>query len=178
MRSGVRTLVLVTALLAVAAGGAAGAWALGRSAPASATLTWVPTAPSDDGTVRLGPAAADHPESAAILSVLQEYFDAINTGDHQHWTQVVSEGQTVALNRANWEHRYSTTLVSSIEVVSVQDDPLRARLWFSSRQDPAFAPTDLPANCISWDLTYRLVTQDGRLVVDGIDPTPRNKAAC
>lgn len=178
MRSGVRTAVLVAALLAVAAGGAAGAWALGRSAAAASDLTWVPTAPSEDGTVRLGPTAVDHPESAAVLVVLQEYFDAINSGDHGRWARVVSQGQTMAQDRATWERRYSTTLVSTIEVVSIHGDPLRARLWFSSRQDPDFAPGDLPAACISWDLTYRIVTQDDRLVVDGIDPTPQNKAAC
>ncbi|GAA2000079.1 hypothetical protein JL107_00390 [Nakamurella flavida] len=178
MRSGVRTVLLVCALLVVAAGGAAGAWALGRSAPTAAVAPWTPTSPSDDRTVRLGPDTADDPMAAEVRTVLQRYFDAINTGDHDAWTAVVSAGQTVSQDRATWEHRYSTTLDSSIVLVSVDQDPTRVRVWFSSRQDPAFAPADLPANCISWDLTYRVVTQDGRLVIDGIDPTPQNKAAC
>ena len=178
MRSGVRTLVLVGALIVVAGGGAAGAWALGGSAPEAPALAWVPTVPTDDRAVHLADSAAGHPQAAALLPVLQEYFDAINTGDHDRWAAVVSQGQAAAQDRGTWENRYSTTLDSSIQLVTVQDDPTRVRVWFSSRQDPAFAPTDLPVACISWDLTYRVVSQDDRLVIDGIDPTPQNKAAC
>lgn len=171
------TMVLSIVLLVVLGGGASAAWALGRT-KAVPMPTGYSAGPTGDGTVQLSAAAAEHPRAEQVRQTLQQYFQAINHRDFDGWMAVVAADQSVNQTREDWAHRYSTTVDSNLIIVSVQDDPLRARLMFTSEQDVDFAPKSLPATCINWDLTYLLTDRDGALVLSGIDPSAQSMAAC
>ncbi|MBM9465728.1 hypothetical protein [Nakamurella leprariae] len=175
------TVVLATVVAVIAVAGAATAWTLGHRPLTAAVAPWEPSVPDGSGTVELtDPAAgaADHPRSAEIQAVLQDYFDGINQQDWSRWASAVAPGQRAAQQAEWWTERYSTTADSAIRIVDVQERPLRARVWFASQQHPAYAPADLPVACISWDLTYLFADQDGRLVINGIDPTNQQMTEC
>ena len=171
------TMVLTIVLLVVLGGGASAAWALGRTrgTPMPAGYSAGPTV---DETVQLSGTAHEHPRAADVQLTLQRYFDAINRRDFDAWLTSVAADQSVNQTADEWSHEYSTTVDSNLVVATIQDDPLRARLMFTSEQDVAFAPKGLPATCINWDLTYLLTDRDGVLVLSGIDPSTQSMVAC
>lgn len=171
------TMVLTIALVVVLGGCASAAWALGRTR-AVPMPTGYSAGPSSDSTVQLSAAASEHPRADQVRQTLQRYFQAINGRDFDGWLAVVATDQSANQTADDWLHRYSTTVDSNLVVVDVEDDPLRARLMFTSVQDVAFAPKSLPVTCINWDLTYLLTDHDGTLVLSGIDPSAQSMAAC
>ncbi len=183
------TVALVALLAVLLLGGTVSAMAIGSSSrddagtgtttPASsATGPAGPTGPSSDTTVLMAPAAQQHARAGEVRALLQSYFDAINGHDYAAWATTVSTEQSDARPRAEWERSYSTTTDSSIKALDIDDDPFRVRLWFTSEQDPQFAPDDMPVDCINWDVTYLLVDQNGRLVIAGLDGSTTSKATC
>jgi hypothetical protein len=169
--------VLTIVLLVIVGGGASAAWALGKT-----RVTPMPpgysAGPSGDGTVQLSSAATEHPRAKDVRQTLQRYFEAINGRDFDSWLTVVAADQAADQTADDWARKYSTTVDSNQMVADIQDDPLRVRLMFTSEQDVEFAPKQLPATCINWDLTYLLAEQDGALVLSGIDPSAQSMAAC
>lgn len=185
------TVALVSLLAAVLVGGTVSAMAIGTSyrdgastpstpsaGASSTTRSTGPTGPSSDATVEMAPAAQQHPRSAEVRALLQSYFDAINARDYAAWAVTVTTEQSEARPRAEWQQSYSTTTDSSIKALDIDDDPLRVRLWFTSEQNPQFAPDDMPVDCINWDVTYLLVDQNGGLVIAGLDGSTTSKATC
>ncbi len=171
------TMVLTVVLLVVLGGGASAAWALGKTR-GTAVPAGYSAGPSADETVQLSDSAQQHPQATEVRQTLQRYFDAINQRDFDTWRLTVSADQSVNQASADWVHEYSTTVDSNLMVAQIDDDPLRARLMFTSEQSTEFAPKRLPAACINWDLTYLITEQDGSLVLSGIDPNAQSMTAC
>lgn len=173
------TLVLTTLLVVVGAAGATAAWSYGRSLEVhSAMPAGYHTGPSEDRSVRLSTEAAAHPRATEVRAVLQHYFDAINNRDYEAWQGAVATVQSAPQSEQQWTRDYATTVDSNLSVTVIGDEPLRARLMFSSQQDVELAPAALPVTCIDWDVTYLLGDQDGRLVLTGIDPSAQSMTAC
>jgi hypothetical protein len=173
------TLVLTTLLVVVLAAGVTAAWSFGRhrSDPVAA-IAGYQSGPIEDQTVRLSDQAGAHPRAHEVQAVLQQYFDAINNRDYASWIGAVSTDQSAPQTEQQWTKDYSTTVDSNLAVMVISDDPLRARTMFSSQQDVALAPANLPVTCINWDITYLLSEQDGHLVLSGMDPSAQSMTAC
>ena len=173
------TAVLATLLAGLLVAGAAAAWSVGRSRLDEGTgAPGYAAGPSSDRTVRLGPDAARHPRADEVRELLQQYFDGINDRDYVAWRRSVATEQAVGQTAADWADAYSSTADSNLVAASIDDDPLRVRLMFSSTQDLSRAPASLRAGCIDWDVTYRLGDEDGRLVLTGIDPSAQSMTPC
>jgi hypothetical protein len=173
------TLVLATLLLVVIAGGATAAWAVGRHrGDIPAAVANYQAGPATDQSVRLSSDAHNHPRATEVQATLQQYFDAINSRDFAAWTRSVAAAQSAPQTQSKWTQDYSTTVDSNLTVVGIDDDPLRARLMFTSEQDVELAPESLPVDCINWDVTYLLGDEDGRLVLTGIDPSAQSMTPC
>lgn len=173
------TVALTTLLVVVLAAGATAAWSFGRHrAPETTVTADYQAGPSDDRTVRLSPLAQGHSRAGEVQSVLQYYFDAINNRDYESWTAAVAVAQSAPQTSEQWLRDYATTVDSNLTVMTIADEPLRARMMFTSEQSVELAPPSLPATCINWDVTYLLSDEDGRLVLSGIDPSAQSMTAC
>lgn len=174
------TVVLTTLFVVVLIAGATAAWSLGRhrieAVPASAV--GYQSGPTRDQTVALATEAQGHPRAAEVQVLLQHYFDSINNRDYDAWMGAVARDQSAPQTEENWTRDYATTVDSNLTVMTVADEPLRARLMFTSEQAAQSAPASLPVTCINWDVTYLLSEQDGRLVLSGIDPSAQSMTAC
>ncbi|HVW41861.1 MAG TPA: hypothetical protein VHC18_10990 [Amycolatopsis sp.] len=122
------------------------------------------------GTVELTPDAALHPEHEVVQQLLQTYFDAINSLDYEKWKTTVTKTRIQAKPRPDWLKDYASTkdgsiLVYRIDGVSAQD--LRVLVGFTSVQDPAKAPDEVPgATCVQWRLVLPLTQESGHWKVD------------
>lgn len=174
------TAALVGTLVAVLMVGGLGAWFVGRAQPVALAPGAAATdaAPTDDRTVRIEAGAAQHGRAEEIRALLQRYFDAINARDYPGWAASVSSTQSAAESAEQWQADYASTTDTNVRVRAIENGPLRVRLTFTSRQDVALAPPDLPTDCIEWDVTYVLDDEDGGLVVNGVDPAAFSRAAC
>ena len=173
------TVVLTTLLVVTLAAGVTAAWSFGRhrSEPVAAIAQYQ-RGPIEDQSVRLSDQAAAHPRANDVQSVLQQYLDAINNRDYASWMGAVSSDQSAPQTEQQWTQDYSTTVDSNLAVMVIADEPLRARMMFTSEQDVALAPPTLPVPCINWDITYLLSDQDGHLVLSGMDPSAQSMTAC
>ncbi len=171
------TMVLTVVLIVIVGAGVCAAWALGRTRAVAMPVGYS-AGPSADQVVRLSDGVGEHPEAARVQQSFQQYFDAINRRDYESWLRSVAAGQSSAQSADDWLREYSTTVDSNLVVASIQDQPLRARLMFTSEQQVEFAPSRLPVTCINWDLTYLLIERDGALVLSGIDPSAQSMTQC
>jgi len=173
------TVLLSALLIVVLTAGAAAAWALGRQRvdTSMASVDYV-AGPTADRSIRLADGAGDHPRAEEIRDVLQGYFDSINNRDYAAWVSTVAAAQSSAQNPQRWAKEYSSSVDSNLVVTMVSDNPLRARIKFTSQQSVDLAPPTLPADCIDWDVTYLLSDTDHGLVLSGIDPSAQSMTAC
>jgi len=173
------TLVLSTLLALVLVAGGTAAWSFGRHrAEPQAVAVDYRSGPTSDHRVVMSADAQGHPRADQVHVLLQQYFDSINNRDYEAWMGAVAHEQSAPQTEENWTRDYATTVDSNLTVVTVSDEPLRARLMFTSEQAVDMAPKSLPVPCINWDVTYLLAEQDGRLVLSGIDPSAQSMTAC
>jgi hypothetical protein len=173
------TVVLTTLFVVVLATGATAAWSFGRHRTEPlASIAAYQSGPTDDQSVRLSTEAGAHPRSAEVQALLQQYFDSINNRDYDSWMRSVATAQSAPQSEDQWQRDYASTVDSNVTVMIVKDEPLRARMMFTSQQSVELAPTSLPVTCINWDMTYLLSDQDGHLVLSGIDPSTQSITAC
>jgi hypothetical protein len=173
------TLVLTTLFVVVLAAGATAAWSFGlhRAEPLASVAAYQ-SGPTDDQSVRLSTEAGVHPRAADVQMLLQHYFDSINNRDYESWVGAVATAQSAPQSEDQWQQDYASTVDSNLTVMIIKDEPLRARMMFTSEQSVELAPTSLPVTCINWDMTYLLNDQDGQLVLSGIDPSTQSMTAC
>ncbi|MEP6561573.1 MAG: hypothetical protein ABJD68_10960 [Nakamurella sp.] len=170
---------MTTLLVAVLAVGAAAAWSVGRNRELQpAAIAEYQAGPTADGVVRLSTEAARHEQAPRVQAVIQDYFDSINERDYQSWVGTVSDTQSAPQTEARWQHDYGSTIDSNLSVLVIADEPLRARMMFTSEQAVELAPPALAVDCINWDVTYLLSEQKDHLVLSGIDPSAQSMAAC
>jgi hypothetical protein len=135
--------------------------------PESSSLA--PEAQPGPGLVVMSPDALDHPQSQAVTTLMQDYFDAINAKDYPKWTVVVSQERRQTKTKAEWLGDYRSTKDGSIlvyRVETVSPGELRVFVGFTSTQDLADAPVGFPETCVRWRLVLPVVLEDNRLRVD------------
>jgi len=173
------TILLSTLLIVILTAGAAAAWALGRQrVDTSMAAADYSAGPSADRSIRMADGPGDHARAEEIRDVLQGYFDSINNRDYASWVRSVAASQSSVQDPQRWAREYSTSVDSNFMVTAVFDDPLRARILFTSQQSVDLAPPMLPAECIEWDVTYLVSDTDHGLVLSGIDPSAQSMTAC
>jgi hypothetical protein len=132
-------------------------------------------------TVTLVEDAAVHPDADRVRTVLQKYFDAINAGDYQLWRSAVTPQQARATGEAAWRGQYRSTLDGSIVLHRLEPRAgggLVALLSFTSLQDPADAPPDLPVRCLRWWVSYPLINEGEALRLNPSVPNANLRVPC
>lgn len=146
----------------------------GSTTSGAASGTVAPTGPV---TVTLSPSAEAAPQARDIADLIMRYFNSINRHDYDAWLTTVTTAQA-RRDRDSWTTDYSTTQDSDIYISDInQGDPLTVRMQFVSHQDVAFAPPQLPAECVRWDVTYEILDEGVGLRVGTSAKAPA-MAAC
>ncbi|MGH3870769.1 MAG: hypothetical protein ACRDSR_04515 [Pseudonocardiaceae bacterium] len=107
-----------------------------------------------------------HPDAARVRTVLQRYFDAINTGNYKLWRNTVTPQRARDTGEAAWREQFKSTLDGSIVLHRLEPRAgggLIALLSFTSLQNPADAPPELPVRCLRWWVTYPLIGEGAEL---------------
>jgi hypothetical protein len=154
----------------------------GRASTRVTTQSGTATATSAPGAngpvaVTLSPSAEGAPQAREVADLIARYFGAINRHDYDAWLATVTTGQA-RRDRDNWTTDYSTTRDSNIYISDInQGVPLTVRMQFVSHQAVAFAPPQLPAECVRWDVTYEILDEGVGLRV-GTSAKKPAMAAC
>nr|CEL18826.1 hypothetical protein [Kibdelosporangium sp. MJ126-NF4]CTQ96321.1 hypothetical protein [Kibdelosporangium sp. MJ126-NF4] len=112
------------------------------------------------GQVRARKDFADHPLQGAIWPMLQEHFDSINERDYDKWRRTVTRERAAKFPESTWQDDYSSTKDGNILVHRLDwapDRKLRVMVSFTSTQDLADAPPELPKECIRWRIVLPLI---------------------
>jgi hypothetical protein len=132
-------------------------------------------------TVVLVEDVALHPDADRIRKILQTYFDAINAGDYRLWRSAVIPQWVRDTGEAAWRAQYRTTLDGSMMVHRLEPrvgGGLVALTSFTSLQNPADAPPELPVRCLRWWVSYPLLGQGDALRLGPSSPTANLLMAC
>ncbi|MFN2495849.1 MAG: hypothetical protein ABR608_08065 [Pseudonocardiaceae bacterium] len=149
--------------------------------PAAPTSVLSPVKEPGPRTVVLVEDVAAHPYADQVRKVLQSHFDAINDGDYELWTDTVTRERARATARSVWRDQYRTTLDGSIVVHRLEPRPgggLIALLSFTSVQDAADAPSDMPVTCLRWRVSYALVDEADGLRLALTSPSASLRTPC
>jgi len=129
-------------------------------------------------TVELSQDAAAHPEASRIQDLLQRHFNAINNRDYAAWTSTVVARRSAEMAEPQWQRDYASSRDGGILVNRIEPsrDGAVVLLAFTSTQEPAFAPANLPdSRCTRWWVSYRVVSERGQPRIDaGIKHTALN----
>jgi hypothetical protein len=148
--------------------------AIGRNAPPRRPEPGPPT-------VVLVEDVALNPDADRIRTILQTYFDAINAGDYKLWRSAVIPQWARDTGEAAWRAQYRSTLDGSMVVHRLEPrigGGLVALTSFTSLQNPANAPPELPVRCLHWWVSYPLIGQGDALRLGPSAPTANLLAAC
>lgn len=132
------------------------------------------TAPTTAGpvAVKLSPSAQATPHARDIADLISRYFTAINRHDYDAWLATVTTAQSQR-DRDNWTVDYSTTKDSDVYISDITaGKPLTVRMQFISHQAISFAPPQLPAECVRWDVTYQVIDEGVGLRVGNSAKSP------
>ncbi len=132
-------------------------------------------------TVALVEDVAVHPDADRVRTVLQKYFDAINAGDYKLWRSTVTPQHARDTGEVAWRTQYRSTLDGSIVLHRLEPRAgggLVALLSFTSLQDPADAPPELPVRCLRWWVSYPLIGEENELRLSPASPSASPRAPC
>lgn len=186
LRAG-RWVVPAVALVVLVAAAAAGFLLGAQRSPApgarpAGTTTTVPSLEQPGPrTVMLTADVEAHPDAEQVRALLQYHFDAINSGDYELWAGTVTAQRARHTRPSAWREQYRTTLDGSIVVHRLEARPgggLVALLSFTSVQDPADAPPDLPVSCLRWQVSYPLVYEEDELRLAAGSPKASLRNPC
>ena len=171
--------------------GAAGAGVLLRGLSRSAAAARISSSggtqagprPPEPGpaTVVLVEDVALHPEADRIRKVLQKYFDAINAGDYPLWRSAVIPQWARDVGESAWHSQFRSTLDGSIVVHRLEPrvgGGLLVLTSFTSVQNPADAPRELPVRCLRWWVSYPLIGEGDQLRLAPNSPSADLRVAC
>jgi hypothetical protein len=172
LAAAVGTGVLVRELQPTA--GASGAVSIGNNPP--------PTLREQGpATIALVEDVAVHPEANRVRTLLQKYFDAINAGDYPLWRSTVTPQRARDTGETVWRDQYRSTLDGSIVLHRLEPRAgggLVALLSFTSVQDPADAPAELPVRCLRWWVSYPLIGEGDELRLSPASPSANLRVPC
>jgi hypothetical protein len=169
-----------------AAGTAAGLWLSGRHAatpvsqpgsgrpiatvsrsPAAASTQPTPTLPSPpastaptfgNGTVRVASGLTANPDTAPIVTLLDQYFAAINARDYQGYIGLLTPQEQQGLTPAQFASGFRSTVDSGARFASIStaaDGRIVAVVAFTSRQNPVDSVNHREA-CTNWRISLFL----------------------
>jgi hypothetical protein len=107
--------------------------------------------------------ATAHPLYATVRDLLQRYFNAINDKDYAAWQDTVISERVDLQPEDQWLAAYRTTEDGSAVIYRIElgeDDTARVLLTFTSTQDAADAPQELPVACINWSVVFPLIREE------------------
>lgn len=124
--------------------------------------------------------ATTHPLYSTMQPLLQRYFDAINAKDYDAWTQTVTTDRIRTMPEDKWNADYKTTKDGSIVIYRIEmsgDETARVLLTFTSTQDLANAPIELPVECVNWNSVLAFAKEDGewKLAAGSASATPKHE---
>ncbi|MGH3899014.1 MAG: hypothetical protein ACRDTA_12350 [Pseudonocardiaceae bacterium] len=132
-------------------------------------------------TIALAEDVAGHPDAARVRTVLQKYFDAINAGNYKLWRSTVVPQQARDTGEAAWREQFRSTLDGSILLHRLEPQAgggLVALLSFTSLQNPADAPPELPVRCLRWWVSYPLTGERNELRLSPGSPNANLRVPC
>ncbi|HSL09022.1 MAG TPA: hypothetical protein VK887_13755 [Pseudonocardiaceae bacterium] len=132
-------------------------------------------------TVALVEDVVGHPDAAQVRTVLQKYFDAINAGNYKLWRSAVTPQQARDTGEAAWRDQFRSTLAGSIVLHRLEPRAgggLVALVSFTSLQNPADAPPELPVRCLRWWVSYPLVGAKDELRLSPSSPSASLRVPC
>jgi serine protease Do len=105
-------------------------------------------------------------ESDLAVSAVISYLLAVNTGDYDLASDVVTSGfkRRNLGSESAWAKAYATTYDDDFGLVDVNVDGSSADVWltFRSQQDPGYGPAGAKdATCLRWEIVYRVVRSGG-----------------
>lgn len=131
----------------------------------------LPTQSSIPPSAQPGPATVEgtvdavaHPLHETVRTLLQTYFDAINTKDYAAWSRTVTRERQEDASEKKWLNDYQTTRDGSIVIYRIEmaaQDTARVLMTFTSTQDIQDAPQELPVDCIHWNVVFALTVERG-----------------
>jgi hypothetical protein len=156
---------------------------VGHSSSTGVSIVQNTPRPPEPGpaTVVLVDDAALNPDAGRIKKVLQQYFDGINAGDYKLWRGAVIPQWARDTGEGAWRAQYKSTLDGSMVVHRLEPRAgggLVALTSFTSLQNPADAPPELPVRCLRWWVSYPLIGEGDQLRLGPTSPTANRLAAC
>lgn len=173
--------VLLITVLATAAGALAARSVyavdqrpIDRSAPTTTpgpTPGATPSPSKQPGSPTVGGSAdaVEHPLYGTVRQLMQRYFNAINSRNYAAWRTTVVEQRIKDNPEEKWRRDFQSTKDGSIVVNRIelgQRDTAVVLMTFTSTQDPADAPKDLPVGCLRWSIVFPLVHRDDGWKID------------
>jgi hypothetical protein len=123
--------------------------------------------------------ATAHPLYETFRSLLQTYFEAVNSKDYERWASSVTARRRKDAPEEKWQADYSTTKDGGIVLYRIEsgaDDTARVLLEFTSTQGIDQAPKELPVGCIHWNVVWAFAKEDGewRLATGSASASPQH----
>ena len=142
-----------------AGGGATSSTQSGKASASGSSGATGTAEANEPVAVTLSPSAETSPHAQDVADLISRYFTSINRRDYDAWLTTVSTAQAKR-DREDWTTNYSTTHDSAVYISDITvGTPVTVRMQFTSRQAIAFAPPQLPAACVRWDVTYQVVDE-------------------
>lgn len=125
-------------------------------------------------------AAAAHPAATGVAALLERHFTAINSRDYDAWVGTVTAERAADQPRSGWLAAYRSTWDDEIVIREIAGggDRHSVVLTFTSVQDPADAPADLPVGRICWTSTWPIRTAGTDARIDTPSAGATTKRAC
>lgn len=125
--------------------------------------------------------ATTHPLYRTLQPLLQRYFDAINTKDYAAWAGIVTAERRDTQPEEVWRTAYRSSRDGSIVLYRIEaggDGAASVLLRFTSTQDAADAPPELPVGCIQWNVVWGFAKERGewRLALGTTSAAPQHDA--
>lgn len=126
--------------------------------------------------------ATDHPLYDEVRALLQGYFDAINAKDYDMWRETVTDDRAKATPRQDWLVDFRSTQDGSPVIYRIElagKGAARVLLTFTSTQDRADAPQELPTDCIHWNVVFPIETEGNQWkIASGVATAAPQHDAC
>jgi hypothetical protein len=133
------------------------------------TTSGTPAVQPGSSQVKLSADAALSPYGAAVQSLLQTYYNAINGGNYPDWESTVAPELIQQFPQQSWASAFKSTRDGSMYVYRINAAPgnqLRLLITFTSTQDLDRAPQNFRFTCIGWSTVTTLVNTRSGWKVD------------
>ncbi|TCO47956.1 hypothetical protein [Actinocrispum wychmicini] len=137
--------------------------------PSGSATPSTPVPPPGSLLVQGSQDAVAHPQYEPVQKMTQDYFDAINGRDYSKFRGVITKARADLLPKAKFDHDFRSSADGSILIYRIDAAPdakLRVLIGFTSTQDVADAPPELPVPCITWHVVWPLVRDGAKWRID------------